>query len=226
MIGKARSAASTATASAAPGRSPVPAGRIGNPARSIRPASADERRPAPRSGAHDGASGETAKPAAGKNAAAGWGALIFFVVIVGLLGAAALLPIDRMLWAWTDTTEVTGRVTAIALESKRRRGRMSWFGPAYRISVKVAPYSFAFVVPCPAKERCEEQAAGFRPGQMVTLTVDKGAFDELKPKNRAIDRSSRDINRISQQMIRIEMDKRTVAMMRLVPDGQVILGGD
>jgi hypothetical protein len=225
-------------------RSPVaPSGRGGHPLREARSAPAERRKPAsspaPRASSpqtaptrtasnktvplHEQRDAEGAPQSIGRRIV-GWVAFMVAIGIMVLAVGAFVVP-DTWLWAGTPTEEVTGRLTLVELESKARRGRANWIlGRQYRAFVKVAPYSFAFVVSCPGEEACEEQLRRLRPGQQVTMTVDKAAFDELKGKNRTVDKSSRDINRISQNMIAIEMDRRTVPMLRLALNGDVILG--
>ncbi len=225
MIGKARSAGSappglgtTGTATAA-----TMAGG-GHPARSARPAPVPQPRPAPRA-RDDGRKTDRAdKPAKKESSAAGWIAFVFFLGVVGLVGAAIFLPMDRLGWAWTETTDVRERVKEARVESKSSRRRGALFGSSYRVFVKVQPYSFGFTIPCPGKEKCEETLARLRRGQMITLAVDKGAFEELKPSNRRIDPNTRNIDRISQQSIAMQMDRRAVAAKRLVIEGELVLG--
>ncbi|MCK6454107.1 MAG: hypothetical protein L6R19_25100 [Alphaproteobacteria bacterium] len=164
------------------------------------------------------------RPAAKESSAAGWIAVAFFIGIVGLVAVAVFVPMDRLEWAWTETSDVRERVKEARLESKTGRRRASWFGPSYRIFVKVQPYSFGFAISCPGKDKCEETLARLRRGQMITLAVDKGAFEELKPTNRRIDPNTRNIDKISQQSIAMQMDRRTVAAKRLVIEGELVLG--
>lgn len=205
-------------------RNPIaPSGRGGHPLRGHRPADQAPVPAAPRKAAPVRDQHDAAPPSIGRRIV-GWVAFMAAVGVMVLAVGAFVVP-DIWLWAGTPTEEVTGRLTLVELESKARRGRANWIlGRQYRAFVKVEPYSFAFVVSCPGEEACEERLRRLRPGQQVAMTVNKAAFDELKGKNRTVDKSSRDINRISQNMIAIEMDRRTVPMLRLALNGEVILG--
>jgi hypothetical protein len=179
------------------------------------------------------ASGQAGGPANGMASGQGvartvLGTLVLgvFVVVALASGAAWVLPTASWIDRFTPKTEITGTITAARIETPPRGFARRWRVERERLVVKVAPYSFGFAFRCDDKEHCRELLARVKRGNIARVTVDKAAFEELKPSNRTVDRNSRDPGRVGQQIVAADVDQRRVAMYRLVANGAVVIAGE